>query len=226
YYSIAETSTHYYILYCFYHADDLTHENDLEGCLLILDKEEKVLGMITVAHWNFYSYSNDLKANQETIDGRLYFEELDNNKNVMIKQEKDKHGLYAWRGAPWYYFWLDKDRKDATGICYYPSTSAIMPDEHNITNFTETRYGYILIDITSDEGFWHRRLDKETFREFGVFNASTRSTANAPWIWDDFDDRLLPGTIFFDPAVITKKYFKGFEEFDVIYKKKMFDRES
>jgi hypothetical protein len=30
YYSLEETLTHYYILYCFYHADDLTHENDLE----------------------------------------------------------------------------------------------------------------------------------------------------------------------------------------------------
>jgi hypothetical protein len=31
---IAETGTHYYILYSYYHADDLTHENDLEGFLL------------------------------------------------------------------------------------------------------------------------------------------------------------------------------------------------
>lgn len=217
YYSVAETSTHYYILYTFYHADDLTHENDLEGCLLILNKDEEVLGMISIAHWNFYSYSNKLRANEESIDGKLYFED----KHVMIKQEADKHGLYAWRGAPWYFFWLKRDSKDALGICYYPSTTAVMPDEHNIKSFKETRYSYILIDITSSEGFWNKRFNKDTFRSWGVFNASTNSSANAPWVWDDFDDKLLAGTIFFDPATIAWKYFKGFSTFDNKYIKRM-----
>jgi hypothetical protein len=28
-----------------YYADDLTHENDLEGCLLIVEKEDSLLGI-------------------------------------------------------------------------------------------------------------------------------------------------------------------------------------
>ena len=101
-----------------------------------------------------------------------------------------------------------------------------MPDITKINSFKDTRYGYILIDITSIEGFWHRRFDKDIFDTWGVFNASTKFTANAPWVWDDFDDRLLPGTIFFDPVTIAKKYFKGFTTFDSKYIKRMDMRES
>lgn len=53
YYSVAITETHYFLLYAYYHADDDTHPNDLEGCLLILERNDDrplLLGMITVAH--------------------------------------------------------------------------------------------------------------------------------------------------------------------------------
>lgn len=43
YYNVLKTRNYYYILYCFYHADDKDHENDLEGCLLIIQrKNEKI----------------------------------------------------------------------------------------------------------------------------------------------------------------------------------------
>ena len=66
YYSIAETETHYFLLYASYHADDDTHPNDMEGCLLILEKidlNEFLLGMITVAHQDFwlYPYENSIR---------------------------------------------------------------------------------------------------------------------------------------------------------------------
>lgn len=75
---LAETLTHYYILYCFYHADDLTHENDFEeGCLVIVDKDKLLLlRIITIAHFDFYSYvfDNGLSEGRENIDGSLYAE--------------------------------------------------------------------------------------------------------------------------------------------------------
>ena len=96
YYSIAETLTNYYILYCFYHADDLTHENDLEGCLVLVDKQKSLLlGMITIAHFDFYSYvcKNRLKAGSKRITGKLYTENLaDGFEHPMVTQEVNKHG--------------------------------------------------------------------------------------------------------------------------------------
>ena len=69
YYSIAITKTHYFILYAFYHADDDNHPNDLEGCLLIIEKNDirpKLIGMITVSHYDFvpYSFDNRTKIKQ------------------------------------------------------------------------------------------------------------------------------------------------------------------
>ena len=58
YYSIAITKTHYFILFSFYHADDETHPNDLEGCLVIVEKNNspQLYGMITIAHHDFVPY--------------------------------------------------------------------------------------------------------------------------------------------------------------------------
>lgn len=228
YYATAETGTHYYILYCYYHADDLTHENDLEGCLLIVSKEdEELLAMITVAHWNFYSYvlEGRLKAGRESIDGKLYVEKYDGKEHPMIRQERNKHGLYAWRGAPWWMFWEPRDSKRSTGIRYVPSDEASMADIDNIGSFKDTECGYVLIDILDEnQGFWGRRDDPLTFMSWGIFNSSTRGSANAPWVWDDFDDSLKVGTIFLDPATIAQKYFSGFDDFDDTYKKRMEER--
>lgn len=72
YYGIAETGTHYYILYSYYHADDLTHENDLEGFLLVVEKkEDRVITMICLAHFDFRSYivGNRIKRGEENVDG-------------------------------------------------------------------------------------------------------------------------------------------------------------
>ncbi|MEM4317470.1 MAG: hypothetical protein QXY33_05460 [Candidatus Nitrosocaldaceae archaeon] len=90
--------------------------------------------MITVAHMDFYSYvyRNRLMANVESVDGSLYVEKLNGNKHVMIKREANKHELYAWRYTQWYKFWDRGDNKDEIGICYYPSTNAVMPAENSI----------------------------------------------------------------------------------------------
>lgn len=108
YYSIAETGTHSYIMYCFYHADDATHENDLEGCLLIIEKEDKLLGMISIAHFDFYSFvvDNRVQAGNETIDGDLYTEISNGEDHPMTKQEVNKHPFFAWGSTSWKLPWI------------------------------------------------------------------------------------------------------------------------
>jgi hypothetical protein len=101
---------------------------------------------------------------------------------------------------------------DCTGIKYIPSDKAIMPDPYKINNFNDTQYGYVLIDILGSDGFWNKRdhiANPLTFKSWGIFNSSTIGSASAPWVWDDFDDNLATGTIFFDPVTIASKYFDG-----------------
>ena len=84
YYATAETETHYYVMYCFYHADDATYENDLEGCLLIIEKEDRLLGMISIAHFDFFSFTNSsIAARISKATSVLLF-----NSNFQLEQAK------------------------------------------------------------------------------------------------------------------------------------------
>jgi len=77
YYSVCETTTHYFLVYAVYHVldwwkrhspEDLynlvrdmldEHIHDMEGALLVVAKDPKkrVDGLVTVSHRNFYLYS-------------------------------------------------------------------------------------------------------------------------------------------------------------------------
>ena len=232
YYATAETRTHYYIMYCFYHADDATHENDLEGCLLIVDKEDRLLGMISVAHFDFFSFvvDNRLQKGTETIDGELHTEIFEGKEHPMTKQHIDKHPLFAWGNTSWMLPWTH-DSKDRLGIRYYPAEQAYVQDEFEVDSLNKTYFPYVLVDLLGPSGFWDKRdpkLNNSTFRSWGTFNSSTPGSAHAPWIWsdsiwpwDEINDDLPSGTIFFDPARIASRYFSGFTDFDRIYIKSM-----
>jgi len=89
YYSIATTNSYFFILYSFYHANDEKHPNDMEGCLLILQrKEEKqeLVGMMTVAHVVFprYVYKDRLNFNKNR-----FFEFVSSEKKLNKKLKND-----------------------------------------------------------------------------------------------------------------------------------------
>ena len=59
----------------------LVNQESMEGLLAIIEKpgslapelpHGQLVGLITIAHNHFYSYSNVLTGNHETIDGRLF----------------------------------------------------------------------------------------------------------------------------------------------------------
>jgi hypothetical protein len=74
YYSVIESTSHYFITYAFYHPRDYTarryegfapkteHENDLEGMTLTIEKDGSAFGKVvlleTLAHDIFYKYEN------------------------------------------------------------------------------------------------------------------------------------------------------------------------
>jgi len=231
YYATAETETHYYVMYCFYHADDATYENDLEGCLLIIEKEDRLLGMISIAHFDFFSFvvDNRLQAGLETIVGELLTEIFKGEDHPMTKQYIYKHALFAWGSTSWMLPWTH-DSTDKLGIRYYPAEKSFAQDEFMVDSLNKTDFPYVLVDILGEAGFWRKQDSKpnRTFKSWGTFNSSTAGSAHAPWIWsdknwpwDDVSDDLPWGTIFFDPARIASRYFSGFNQFKICYSKRM-----
>jgi hypothetical protein len=234
YYSVAETASHYYILYSFYHADDDTHPNDMEGCLVILEKQESsqlLLGIITVAHYGFWKYA--YKDNLLYKSGRKFREkeklevdeELD-SKRPLIQQEKGKHGLYALgtginigtKILRWFRYVLNI-HPDV--IVLYPNKEAFRYSIESLNKGKNTPYDpsfyYELVHIMDpDEGLWGlwKNRPNSTFDENGKFHGGS---ANPPWLWGD-------GRMWNDPAGLVSELFKpgnGRKNFDLEYSRKM-----
>jgi hypothetical protein len=221
YYSVVETSTHYFILYCFFHPRDWAnvcffnidyHENDLEGELTIIKKSNvngygELLGMVTVAHSDFYSFvpnGSPLQANQENIDGALSLELFNNELHPVTAQESKGHGLKAW---PAY-----KIKGD--GLKYFPSLSVAETPSNN----DDRDVKYKLVDIFEANGFWSRRFDPAFLNNAKSFPSTQGSgSANTPWNWDDDDDTPGAGELATDPARLVNFYFKNLGDFNLQY---------
>jgi hypothetical protein len=229
YYSVAETETHYFILYALYHADDDTHPNDMEGCLLILEKmdlNELLLGMITVAHHDFwlYAYENSIRqASGEEFpeDHNLEVDISIDYIRPLIQQEVGKHGLNAL-GTRINRFskllnWLRSlSNIYPDVIVYSPGDKPRYYDLQSIVKGKNTAYSptfqYELVDILDPiEGFWirWRKRPNSTFQENGQFHGGA---ANPPWLWKELklntnhsDD---VGIMWSDPAKLVNKMFK------------------
>jgi len=224
YYSVTETATHWYIIYMFYHPRDWDnidqHENDIEGLISIVRKPfTKMMnehfpfgiftGMITVAHNNYYSYSNVLTANRESVDAGVKFEKgSDGLPHPCSYQEPLGHGCYAYKGRLRPY------------IRYAPVQPGqvltrpddIVPRERNVTKHAS----YELIDITQPGGFWEKRWSGkvgEPFVKSGQLAGTKHglNAANPPWRWADLNDGpdLQAGNMTYDPAYLVWQYFSG-----------------
>lgn len=212
YYSIAETEKHFFILYSFYHANDSTHPNDMEGCLIILEKKDNkqlLLGMITIAHYDFwyYTYKKNLTVREGIqTSGQLEIdEEFDGRGHPLIQQEEGKHGLYALgTHIEWFtkllWWFLSVIDMSPDIIVYYPhETKASKYSFENLTKGKKMPYNpsfyYKLVDILDKEyGLWERwnkreqRKNDYTFDECGKFYGGA---ANPPWLWKPADAKSL-----------------------------------
>src|SRR6185369_13990094 len=132
YYSVVETTSHWFITYQFFHPRDWSstffeteHENDSEGVLLTVARDGSRLGAlraaVTVVHADFYSYvpaGSRYSDGAEDVDGKLSLESFGGALHPVTAQEAETHALKAW---PYY-------RISEQGVVYYPSlTSAEVP---------------------------------------------------------------------------------------------------
>lgn len=243
YYSVVETSTHWFIVYAFFHPRDWTdgsfdqeHENDMEGILITVRKAGlygTMEAMITVAHNDFYSFvpagSSFINGN-ETIAGTVSFESYDGALHPKTSQEAKGHPIKAFP-----YISDFKGGANEDGIIYFPSkTISEIPSSGN-----DRSVKYKLIDIVGFGNLWTLQLFEanqirskaKTYAKWGNFKGDenggcgsgvtvTCSTdgANAPWGWNDGDDGPnYAGALALDPASLVNYYFKGLGNFSLVY---------
>lgn len=223
YYSVVETSTHWFILYGFYHPRDwtefdpfglLTHENDMEGVLLTVRRDAGfgvLEAMVTVAHSDFYSYvpaGSPYVGGRENVDGTLRLQSFGGVARPTTFQEAKGHGAFGWNGSTF---------PGGDGLVYFPSASVSeVPSSGN-----DRSVAYQLVDIFGAGELWARRFDTLTFASFGTFRGDNGqdNAANAPWGWDDGNDGsdLPRGLLATDPAKLVSIYFGGEGTFSLSY---------
>ena len=225
YFSVRETLTHYFIEYDFYYPRDdgpislEKHENDLEGCILVIRKDASEFGtlqlMETQAHNHWYQYSNDssLSDGSDDIDGDIL---LDGHRPTVYLSANGigsdaGHGVRAYDGA---------GANGGDGIVFrFVSGQAVMPADFSGSYVNE--YDYKLISM--DE-LWNRRYDVggagHTYNDWGHFHGDTHtdSSCTLPWIKDDPDDGpLYEGVYWSDPAFFVDVHLNGLGEFSHTY---------
>ncbi|HCT81495.1 MAG TPA: hypothetical protein DGT23_33970 [Micromonosporaceae bacterium] len=222
YYSVVETSTHWHLVYSFYHPRDwedfpdpfsqFTHENDMEGVLLVVRKDGSEFGkfeaMVTVAHTDFYSYippGSPYTSGRENIDGTIVMQSYGGVSRPTTFQEAKGHGIYRWNGS---------DPGDA--VVYYPTGTGEVPSNGN-----DRFVGYRLVNTFATSGLWAHRNDSLTFAGWGTFRGDNGkdNAANTAWGWDDGNDGsdLQRGLLATDPARLVSIYFGNEGTFSLGY---------
>jgi hypothetical protein len=229
YYSVVETSTHWFLVYLFFHPRDWTdsffdteHENDAEGVMFAVRRDGSTFGQlqaaVTVAHTDFFSFvpsGGTWTSGGESVDGALQMQTLADGAHPVTAQQAKGHGLKA---RPFYDIVGD-------GVVYFPSlTTAGVP-----TNPDDRNVSYRLVDILAPGGMWDQRASTSLFASFGSFAGDTTggcgsgatgcstNSANAPWGWDDHDDVPLRGALATDPAGLVRAYFTTPETVSTTY---------
>ncbi len=218
-------------------ADDavLAHENDLEGCLVVVKKNAKkpknspVVFVETLAHNRFLKYAPRAGGGVEKIT-------LQGQRPLLFIEPKG-HGIQAYRED-------QKDKDSVNGLMAYSFTGKA----ENPERASNRKVGYALLPIattlwsraegkpndTYGEAYEYKPLSvqiKEADGKIGEVRLQVGSLgaafsgkvgasnmARPPWGWFDSSEREQPlGEWFFDPAKVIKRHFKLGEDFSTVY---------
>lgn len=220
YWGGVETDTHVFLTYATFHPRDyswwnnplLSHENDLEGAQLVLEKSPdgpRLVALATVFHLQFLRVEVPGGYPAREADGELRFE----GERPVLAIESRGHGVEAWDG---------EEFPGGDGVVYRPGDTAEVPES------TDDRdVSYQLVDLA--DSLWARRFEvgpqalfgkAQEFggETFGYAFAGTRygdHKANAPWGWQA--EGLPRGTFFLDPATMVAALFEVPEDFATEY---------
>jgi len=218
YYSVIESTSHYFITYAFYHVRDYTarpyegfapkteHENDMEGCALTIEKDGTPFGNIvlleTLAHDIFYKYDNrdnrKVAAGALKLDGSMTL--VDGRPALLI--EAEGHGVKAAGQSE------VRAVDSFQGVVYRYTGKAAVPESNR-----DPHASYDLVSI--EDTLWAKRFDVgSTFccaDPYAMADGSSVTLGSAfngpiggcaakpPWGWDQANDQIAKGDWFRDP---------------------------
>ncbi len=210
----------------------LAHENDMEGCLVVVAKDgsdlslARVVFVETVAHNHFLRYGVEAREGISTVS-------LDGQHPLLYIEPKG-HGIQAYAGNE-----KEKDRKllqysyrnraDAPTVRSEAASYDLLPIQTTIwlhakkgvneTFGTKMDYGVVTVSVASANG----KARNRTVR-IGVLGSAFLgkvggpNMARPPWGWFDQDERKVsPGEWFFNPATTIKRHFKLGEDYSTAY---------
>lgn len=241
YYSVVESDRYWFIDYAFFHPRDWTnvadqeHENDMEGILAIVLKDGtdfgRLVGVITVVHTNFYSYTpagSPLRNGHEDIDGTLSMMSWDGVEHSKLSIESHGHPVKAWPFAGDF----TGEPGGGDGIIYWPDSSPSTV-ERLPSSGDDRDVRYKLVNLFPD--LWVQQLAEArrdsdhsaAYATWGTMKGNKtgrcgdgpptcgENKAHLPWAWNDTgggltgDDGLPGGLLALDPALIVNDYFNG-----------------
>ena len=232
YYGVVESTNHVFITYAFYHPRDYSarplegiapkteHENDMEGCMLVIEKDKTAWGrpilLETLAHDHFYRYDNPKYRrvkkgkNALPLDGSIVFlKEVDetHRQQPAIFIEAEGHGVKAATEQV-----RNQDFKHPGIIYRFAGRGAEVP-----RNNIDPDVSYDLISI--EDTLWAKRSEIGTTSLYccgdsyslpggqtmligSAFNGPIGGcAAKPPWGWDQANDGPIEqGDLFRDPV--------------------------
>jgi hypothetical protein len=215
----------------------VAHENDMEGCLLVIEKHGSDLDRAgvtfieTLHHNSFSPYLPGESAakgyGQFRLEGQrvlLYVEPKGHGIKAYTLDEKQNEGkdflVYRFKGKA-----EDPEKQNDSSIGYdlLPIQTTLWArakgGTSNITYGSTYDYGQVTINVVQAKGGITVR--KITVGKVGVTflgKAGGVNMARPPWGWFDKNARDTPlGRWFFDPAMTIKRDFKLGESFSTAY---------
>lgn len=252
YYRVVETSTHFLISYIFFHPrdwdmgkfnggiDGQEHENDMEGVVEFIRKDGgfgQLEGMVTVYHNEWLLYKNPavapylgtgiagpnavnnllMEASNLVVPGATG---PDTQLRPMTNQQPQGHGLSGCVNPDQCGF------SNNDSYRYVPTTADNAPLLGIPADGKVLTSPYSLIEISSDEGLWTHRFERQAFASWQNFRGDNLGTcgslgnptcstnaAGTPWGTasghDDDDSNMF--FLFADPAQMIAAHFSGFD---------------
>ena len=221
-------------------ADDvaLSHENDLEGCLIVAEKRGDDLRKAVVQYVETMSHNRFLKYRQREVQGSVgELIEVKGQQPLLFAEPKG-HGVSSYTNA------REQLKKSVNGVLAYSYAGKAEDPEKRRGD----ALGYDLMAL--QETLWpHAQAgESETFAEvidyqdvkismqqldgkattidqtLGKLGAAFRGTigfknkARAPWGWYDDSEKDRPrGEWFFDPAAVIARHFNLEQNFAQAY---------
>jgi hypothetical protein len=216
----------------------VAHENDLEGCLIVVEKDgndlkkARVVFVETLHHNNFSLYVPDETPPKgfgllRLEDGHplLYVEPKGHGVKAYSGDERQtarkEFLIYKFRGKaedP------EQENDGAVGYDLLPIETTLWARARsgagaNLAYGSSHNYGQIVINVVGSNGSVVSRkimVGKVGSAFFG--DTGGRNMARPPWAWFNNSARQQPlGLWFFDPATIVKRDFRLGESFRTAY---------